>query len=150
MALRIGDPFPGLSGATEWINGNGSAEPEGSPVLVHFWAISCGICKQKMPQLRSLVENYEPAGLSTVAVHMPISQADTDVEAVKAAAAELGITEACAVDNLHKLKESFGNDHGWVPVYYLFDGEGRLKLRSAGEYGVGMLKTTLERLFPDI
>ena len=54
----------------------------------------------------------------------------------------------CAVDNLHKLKDAFQNEHGWVPVYYLFDSEGKLKSRAAGEFGVGVLTGALEKMFP--
>lgn len=147
MALRIGDPFPGLSGATEWLNGD--VQGPDSPVLVHFWAISCGICKQKMPDLNMLKKTYAATGLTAISVHMPLAERDTDVEAVRSAAVELGLTEPLAIDNLHRMRESFGNDHGWVPVYFLFDAEGRLKLRAAGEYGVGMLRASLERMFPD-
>jgi hypothetical protein len=52
-----------------------------------------------------------------------------------------------AVDSLHKLKDIFQNEQGWVPVYYLFDAEGKLKTRAAGEYGIGVLTTALEKMF---
>ena len=96
-----------------------------------------------------LKKTYAATGLTVISVHMPLAERDTDVEAVRSAAVELGLTEPLAIDNLHRMKESFGNDHGWVPVYFLFDAEGRLKLRAAGEYGVGMLRASLERMFPD-
>jgi hypothetical protein len=34
-----------------------------------------------------------------------------------------------------------------VPVYYLFDAEGKLKTRAAGEFGVGVLQTALDKMF---
>jgi hypothetical protein len=40
------------------------------------------------------------------------------------------------------------NEQGWVPVYYLFDGEGKLKSRAAGEFGIGVLTGALEKMFP--
>ncbi|MBO0186172.1 TlpA family protein disulfide reductase, partial [Vibrio parahaemolyticus] len=55
---------------------------KGQPTLIHFWAVSCGICKDKMPQLRDLISKYEPAGLKTIAVHMPRYEADTDLDTV--------------------------------------------------------------------
>lgn len=150
--MRIGDPVPSFEGATEWLNGTAEDAPtqgaEG-PLLVHFWAVSCGICKKNLPQLRTLLHSYEPEGLRTVAVHMPISERDTDLGTVRDAIEELGISEACAVDNRHGLKEAFANEHGWVPVYYLFDPEGKLKIRAAGEFGVGLIKGALERMFPE-
>ncbi len=151
MPMKIGDAMPALDGATAWFNGSLEDTVEntkGKPVLVHFWAVSCGICKDKMPQLRELAAKYGPLGLETVAVHMPRYEADTDLETVNQAIAENKISEACAVDSLHKLKDAFQNEQGWVPVYYLFDAEGKLKTRAAGEFGVSVLQTALDKMFP--
>ena len=79
---------------------------------------------------------------------MPRYEADTDLETVKAAIAEHCIDDVCAIDNQHKLKDAFLNEQGWVPVYYLFDADGKLKTRAAGEFGVGVLTTALEKMFP--
>ena len=49
--------MPSMEGATTWFNGSLESLEEqikGKPVLVHFWAVSCGICKQKMPQLQEI------------------------------------------------------------------------------------------------
>jgi len=35
-----------------------------------------------------------------------------------------------------------------VPAYYLFNAEGRLKSRAAGQYGLQIVKSALERMFP--
>lgn len=143
--------MPRFDGATEWLN-ELTVSPEdyvaGSPALVYFWATSCGICKENMPKLHELKERFKDQGLKTVAVHMPRYEADTDLEKVKAAIAEHHIDDPCAIDNQHKLKDAFLNEQGWVPVYYLFDAEGKLKSRAAGEFGVGVLTTALERMFP--
>jgi hypothetical protein len=45
------------------------------------------------------------------------------------------------------LKDAFLNEQGWVPVYYLFDAEGKLKTRAAGEFGIGVLQTALDKMF---
>lgn len=148
MPMRIGDELPGFEGATEFLNGELDLE-KGKATLVHFWAVSCGICKDKMPQLREIIKNYGKQGLQAVAIHMPRYEADTNMDGVHQTATEQGITEICAVDNQHKLKDAFLNEQGWVPVYYLFDAEGKLKTRAAGEFGIGVLKTALEKMFPE-
>ncbi len=81
-----------------------------------------------------------------IAVHMPRYEADTDIEAVREAIATFNITEPCAVDNEHKLRDAFQNDQGYVPAYYLFDAEGKLRSFAAGERGVDLLKATLDRV----
>ncbi len=148
--MRIGDAMPSLDGATTWFNGSQEDTLEhikGKPVLVHFWAVSCGVCKDKMPQLQGLIEKYKPLGLHTIAVHMPRYVADCDLDTVNLAMTVSGIEEVTAIDSLHKLKDAFQNEQGWVPVYFLFDAEGKLKTRAAGEFGVNVLTTALEKLF---
>jgi thiol-disulfide isomerase/thioredoxin len=139
-----------MEGASDWFNGSLEDTLEhakGKPVLVHFWAVSCGICKDKMPQLRDLKAKYGALGLNTIAVHMPRYEADTDLDKVSEAITANGIDEPTAVDSLHKLKDAFQNEQGWVPVYYLFDAEGKLKTRAAGEFGISVLTTALDKMF---
>ena len=142
--------MPELDGATTWFNGSQEEIKEhikGKPTLVHFWSVSCGICKDKMPQLQELIKKYEPAGLQTIAIHMPRYEADTDLDTVNEVMTSINITEPTAVDSLHKLKDAFLNEQGWVPIYFLFDAEGKLKTRAAGEFGVSVLQTALDKMF---
>jgi thiol-disulfide isomerase/thioredoxin len=142
--------MPALDGATTWFNGSLEdtlEDTKGKPTLVHFWAVSCGICKDKMPQLNEIKRKYGAMGLQTVAVHMPRYEADTDLDTVNQAIADNAIEEPTAVDSLHKLKDAFQNEQGWVPVYYLFDADGKLKTRAAGEFGVSVLQTALDKMF---
>ena len=148
--MRIGDAMPSLEGATAWFNGSLVDTTEtikGKPTLVHFWAVSCGICKDKMPQLNEIKKKYGALGMKTVAVHMPRYEADTDLDSVEEAITANHITEPTAVDSLHKLKDAFLNEQGWVPVYYLFDADGKLKTRAAGEFGISVLQTALDKMF---
>ncbi len=150
MQMRIGDAMPALDGATTWFNGSQEETQEqikGKPTLVHFWAVSCGICKDKMQQLHELTRKFEPLGPNTISVHMPRYEADTDLDSVDQAIRDHHIVEPTAVDSLHKLKDAFLNEQGWVPVYYLFDAEGKLKTRAAGEFGIGVLQTALDKMF---
>lgn len=150
MPMKIGDALPTFEGATGWLNElQESADNyvSGNPTLVYFWATSCGICKENMPELQKLKIKYKEQGLKTVAIHMPRYEADTNLEKVKATVEEHRINDVCAIDNQHKLKDAFLNEQGWVPVYYLFDAEGKLKSRAAGEFGIGVLTGALEKMF---
>lgn len=150
MPMKIGDALPTFEGATGWLNElQESADNyvSGNPTLVYFWATSCGICKENMPELQKLKIKYKEQGLKTVAIHMPRYEADTNLEKVKATVEEHCINDVCAIDNQHKLKDAFLNEQGWVPVYYLFDAEGKLKSRAAGEFGIGVLTGALEKMF---
>jgi thiol-disulfide isomerase/thioredoxin len=149
MAMRIGTPMPSLDGATEWFNGtqaHAEAESKGRPTLVHFWSLSCGICKDNLPRVAQWRDEKKELGLRVIAIHMPRYEADTDVEKVRDLINQHSITEPVGVDNEHKLREAFQNDQGYVPAYYLFDAEGKLKSFAAGERGLDMLKSALERV----
>ena len=149
MALRIGTQMPELSGATEWFGGtqaHAEAEVKGHPTLIHFWSVSCGICKDNLPRIAAWRDEQRDAGLRVIAVHMPRYEADTDVEAVRDAISIYHIHEPCAVDNDHQLKSAFQNDQGYVPAYYLFDAEGKLRSFAAGEHGLDMLQAALDRV----
>ena len=149
MPMRIGTTMPSLDGATEWLSATAAhaeAEAQGRPTLVHFWSVSCGICKENLPRLAEWREERKDEGLRMVAVHMPRYESDTDVEAVREAIATFNITEPCAVDNEHKLRDAFQNDQGYVPAYYLFDAEGKLRSFAAGERGLDLLKSALDRV----
>jgi thiol-disulfide isomerase/thioredoxin len=149
MPMRIGTELPSFEGATEWFNATGAAAAEqakGHPTLVHFWSVSCGMCKDNLPRLSEWRDRYEPDGLRVIAVHMPRYEADTDTEAVRDAVTTYNITEPCAVDNDHRLRAAFQNEQGYVPAYYLFDAGGRLRGFAAGEFGLKVIGPALERV----
>lgn len=141
--------MPSLDGATEWFGSTQAAAEEeaaGHPTLIHFWSMSCGTCKENMPRVAEWRDELKEQGLRVIAIHMPRYETDTDVEGVREAIATYDIKEPCAVDNEHKLKDAFQNDQGYVPAYYLFDSEGKLRSFAAGERGLDLLKSTLNRV----
>ena len=149
MPMRIGTPMPSLEGATEWLSGSAedvSKEIEGHPVLIHFWSLSCGMCKDNLPRVAEWREKYAPAGLRMVAIHMPRYPEDTNVEVVRETVEQYGITEPRAIDNEHRLRDAFQNEKGYVPAYYLFDEQHKLKSFAAGEYGTKVMEPALERM----
>lgn len=148
MPMRIGTPLPSLEGATEWLSGSADEalkDAEGRPLLIHFWAVSCGMCKDNLPRVAEWRKQYRDQ-LRIVAVHMPRYPEDTNVDAVREAVTKYEITGALAIDNEHKLRDAFQNEHGYVPAYYLFDAEHKLKSFAAGEYGVKVMAPALERM----
>jgi thiol-disulfide isomerase/thioredoxin len=145
MPMRIGTPLPPFDGATEWRNGSVTPEDlRGHIVLVHFWAVSCGICSEQMPRVNAWRDTLAEKGVRVVSIHMPRYAADTDLAAVEAAIAKYGLTQPCAIDNLHRVADAFGNE--FVPAFYLFDAEGKLKSFSAGENAARLVQPALERL----
>ncbi|MDI3327043.1 MAG: redoxin domain-containing protein [Alicyclobacillaceae bacterium] len=146
MPMRLGTPFPGLDGATQWIGADGPPAFEaGKPILVHFWAVSCHICHETLPDLLAYRDRFVPLGLQLVSVHMPRQEADTDVQKVLQDVEEYGIHHAVAVDNEHRIADAYENQY--VPAFFLFDREGKLKFRAAGDRGLQNVEKKLEELF---
>ena len=149
MAMKIGTQLPSLEGATEWIGAtqaHAEAEAAGHPTLVHFWSVSCDVCKENLPFVALLRDRKRDQGLRVIGVHLPRYPADLDVEAVRDLVSRYGMTEPMAIDNGHKLRDAFQNDEGFVPAYYLFDAEGKLRGSGVGRRGLEMLKPAFERL----
>jgi thiol-disulfide isomerase/thioredoxin len=143
MALK--SQMPELEGASTWLNGEVKKSDlvGNKPTLIHFWSISCGLCKEAMPNVNEFRDQYKDK-LNVIAVHMPRSEKDLDLEEIKKVAAEHEITQPIFVDDHHKLTDAFENEY--VPAYYVFDEEGQLRHFQAGGGGMKMLTKRVNRV----
>lgn len=134
MPMRLGTEIPSIEGATEWFNSEGMPNLEpGKVTLIHFWAVSCHICHETMPKLMEIKSKYEKDGLQVVAVHMPRYDADVDAEKVKGDREEYNMDQPIGLDHRKALAIRFQNEY--VPAFFIFDKEGKLKFRAAGDRG---------------
>ncbi|WP_188454548.1 TlpA family protein disulfide reductase [Virgibacillus oceani] len=144
--MKLRDQMPELDGATEWFNSNPIQKSDlidNKPTLIHFWSVSCGLCKEAMPNVNEFRDEYKE-DLNVIAVHMPRSEKDLDLDQVKSVAAEHDITQPIFVDNDHTLTDAF--DNKYVPAYYVFDEEGKLRHFQAGGGGMKMLRKRVNRV----
>ena len=141
--------MPELTGATEWLNGQVTKDEliGEKSTLFHFWSISCHLCKEVMPQVNQFRDDYKDR-LNVVAVHMPRSEDDLNVAEIKKVAVEHGITQPIFVDGEHKLTDAFENQY--VPAYYVFDHEGKLRHYQAGGSGMAMLEKRVNRILDEM
>lgn len=147
MSLRLNSPMPDLAGATEWLVGTQPQpnELKGHPTLIYFWSATCHTCHDIMPHLKRWRKEFVPKGLKMIAIHAPRSEAELNKDMVELKIAEYEISEACCMDNKHALMEKFENQ--FFPAYFLYDGDGNLARRSAGNAGVIRLEPTLKQFF---
>lgn len=147
--MKLREPMPELLGATEWLNGEVTKEQliGDKPTLIHFWSVSCHLCKEAMPNVNQFRDDYKDK-LNVVAVHMPRSEDDLDIELIKKTAAEHEITQPIFVDGEHKLNEAFENQY--VPAYYVFDKDGKLRHFQAGGSGMKMLEKRVNRVLDEM
>ncbi|OCA87047.1 TlpA family protein disulfide reductase [Pseudobacillus wudalianchiensis] len=147
--MKLREPMPELQGATAWLNGEVTKDElvGEKPTLIHFWSISCHLCKEAMPKVNEFRDEYSDK-LNVVAVHMPRSEDDLNLEEIKSVAAEHEITQPIFVDSEHKLTEAFENQY--VPAYYVFDKDGNLRHFQAGGSGMKMLEKRVNRVLDEM
>jgi thiol-disulfide isomerase/thioredoxin len=146
--MKLREQMPELTGGTSWINGEVTKEQlvGEKATLIHFWSVSCYLCKEAMPDINELRDEYTDH-LNVVAVHMPRSEDDLDLNVIEAMAMGHDITQPILIDSELKLTDIFENKY--VPSYYVFDKEGKLRHFQAGGSGMQMLRKRIKRVLND-
>ncbi len=132
-ALPVEGALPALSGATTWLNSAPlTAESlRGKVVLVDFWTYSCINCLRTLPYVRQWADKYRDAGLVVIGVHAPEFAFERDLDNVRKAVKDLGITYPVAVDNGYAIWRGFNNKY-W-PAHYFIDANGNIRAHHFGE-----------------
>ncbi|WP_077325893.1 TlpA family protein disulfide reductase [Virgibacillus siamensis] len=144
--MRLREKMPELDGATKWLNSKPIHRRDligSKPSLIHFWSVSCSTCKEAMPGLNKIRDEFANE-LHIIAVHMPRAEKDMDMGLVRKSAEEHGITQPIFVDNERTLTDEFKTRY--VPAYYLFDTEGKLKHSQSGSSSIRMLRRRIDRV----
>lgn len=145
------DPLPSLEGAAGWVNGPALTVRElgGRPVFVHFWSMTCYVCHEVAPQIAEWRRLFEPAGLIFLAVHQPRIPQELDVEAAtRDAVSAMEIAHRTALDNDLQIVARFDNQ--FVPAYYLFDRDHKLRHFQAGDKSYDRIQAAIERVLAEV
>jgi len=94
--------------------------------------------------VNALREKYKEHDLQVIGVHMPRSEKDTEIGPVKETIEKYELKHPQAIDNEHNVVDAFENE--FVPSFYLFDRDGLLRHRSAGEKALSLLQKPLEKV----
>lgn len=149
--MKVDSPLPSFEGATEWLNETLNASIEkGRPLLVHFWSLNDEISAANIPHLAELRDRRKREGLRVIAVHLPLHPDERDTETVREASAKLKLTEPCALDNFHALRDLFIDGQDDVPAYYLFDIEHRLRSSATSKNGLIIIEDELAQMLIDL
>lgn len=106
-----------------------ASEFDGQVVLVNFWATWCGPCREEMPMLVDLQDEFDDRGLIVLGVAMD------DMAPVRDFAAEYGIDYPLVVGEapVMALTQAYGNRIGAIPFTAILDREGRIRHLQAGK-----------------
>jgi eukaryotic-like serine/threonine-protein kinase len=145
--------LPSLREASEWLNRatadnaqTNGLETKGHPTLIHFWSISSEESKTNLAQVAQLRDLRKRDGLRVFAVHVPQSDAQKASRAVRDAVERLNVTEPCALDNDHRLRDAFALDADALPAYYLFDSAGNLRGSAIGANALDLIEDQFDEL----
>ena len=110
--LPVEGQFPGLNGAVEWLNSPPlTAEAlRGKVVLVDFWTYSCINCLRTLPYVKAWAEKYRDQGLVVIGVHAPEFAFERNIDNVRKATKDLGVTYPVAIDNNYAIWRAFNNN----------------------------------------
>ena len=132
-ALPVLGEMPKLDGATLWLNAPPLSREalRGKVVLVDFWTYSCINCLRSLPYIKAWADRYRDKGLVVIGVHAPEFAFEKDIDNVKRAVANLGVTYPVAIDNDYAIWRAFKNN-SW-PAHYFIDARGRIRHTHFGE-----------------
>ncbi len=140
--VRVGDYRPPFSHGT--INGDidNIDNYTGKVVLVNFWATWCTPCREEMPMLQTLQQQYGARGFQVIGIALD------DVSRVRGFVADLGIEypNMVGTGDVILTGVSYGNSSGTLPYSVLIDREGIIRWRLHGEIIRKTFSKRLEQL----
>ena len=145
--MKVHSLLPPFPSATVWLNH--APDPralKGHPTLVHFLSLHSEIDRLNVSHVAELRESRKHDGFRVIGVIVPLTEAEESVQFARESIGRLNLTEPCALDVDHNLRKAFETKQENLPVYYLFDIDGRLRSVSTGEDGVLTIEDELDRM----
>lgn len=102
-------------------------------ILVDFMTYSCINCQRTFPYVVDWYQAYKDQGLEIVGIHTPEFAFEKDIDNVRGALVEFGITYPVVLDNDYATWRAYGNQY-W-PRKYLIDIHGNIVYDHIGEGG---------------
>jgi thiol-disulfide isomerase/thioredoxin len=146
-AETVSRPLAALAEGGPWLDKGAPKALRGKVILVNFWTYSCINSLRPLPYLRDWAAKYKDDGLVVVGVHTPEFAFEKDVDNVRRATAELGVTWPVKLDSDYATWQKFGND-GW-PGFYFIDAKGRVRHHRLGEGDYAASERLLQELLTE-
>ncbi len=116
-----------------WINSKSQtlADLRGKVVLVNFWTFGCINCQRTLPHVKELYAKYHAKGFEIVGIHSPEFDYEKEIDNVRKAVDDEGITWPVLQDNGFTTWKRYRNRY-W-PAFYYVDRAGKVRHFHAGE-----------------
>ncbi len=138
-AIETREPAPDFS--LELFDGSTFrlSDHKGKPILINFFASWCAPCKEEIPDLENIGQEYAPKGVVFLAIAVNDSE-----EKARTFLHELGLSFPAGIDKTNSIQESFGV-YG-LPTTYFIDKEGITNYLHAGIVTEELLRYELDKL----
>ena len=103
------------------------ADHKGMVVLLRFWSTACKSCKEELPKLESLYQEFKPSGLRLITINIKDSP-----EKISTFIDGLGLTFPILLDKNKSAAKDY-KVYG-VPTSFLIDKEGIITKRRSEEH----------------
>ena len=111
----------------------------GEVAVINFWASWCPPCKDEMPDLQAVWEEYRGQGVTFIGIAFDDEEAN-----VQRLSSELGITYPLGMDVDLRIATTYGVTA--VPETFIVDSEGQVAYIHIGPVSAGMLREELDSL----
>ena len=149
VRLPVEGQFPGLTGATAWLNSAAltPADLRGKVVLIDFWTYTCINWLRTLPYVRAWAKKYKDQGLVVIGVHSPEFAFEQDIDNVRTVVKDMAIDYPVAVDSSHAVWRAFDNRY-W-PALYFIDAQGRIRHHQFGEGDYARSESIIQQLLAE-
>jgi peroxiredoxin len=121
-----------------------TAELQGKVVMVNFWATTCAVCIQHMPQMVATHSMFSGRGLHTLAVAMSYDPPAFVVDFAQRKQLPFSVV----IDNTGSVARGYGDIQG-TPTTLLINKQGRIVKRYVGEPDFKELQQRIDRLLKE-
>ena len=148
----LGEVHPRLVDIDGWLQSEVETleELRGKVVVVEFWTFGCYNCKNRIPYTQEMYARYRDQGMEIVGIHSPEFKYEEDVDNIKKALIDLGVTWPVVLDTRRRTfwEWQAGGTAYW-PRTYVLDREGRVRFDHIGEGKYRELEQTVAFLLSE-
>lgn len=145
--LAIGSAAPEISAPDSLGQIMSLSDFKGSYVVVDFWATWCPDCRNELPDLKAVYDEYKDKKVNGKKVEFLSVSFDRDEQAWKKMVREEGLVWNQIADIGKKWKESpITNAYslGWIPTFYLIGPDGKIVASGIKAFRMGEALKGLE------
>ncbi len=116
----------------------------GKVVLMNFWATTCSVCMQEMPEIVATHEKFKARGYETLSVAMSYDPPASVVRYVEMRKLPFGV----ALDNTGVIAKAYGNVRA-TPTTYLINRRGEIVQHYVGAPDFAKLHALVDKLLAE-